>query len=391
MPNLFEYVRKTLLNEDVIWTKICHKNVVTEKSVSTLGKNFTINNTSNATSENFFKFIKSDKNLLKTPLVTFIETVSDRIRNLEKEYVNGIISYDNKDFTEAERKKIERLITTEHKVEKEKWGDKRQTKKSKVNHISYLIKPKLTVVFSTPKAVTAKKVKEEKSNGVSLKSAFINCRKHYWKDVAAASPTMKICQKTIVNQWNSLTEEEQLSYKAREVKESNIRQYCCGRDIKNSFMVACDICDDWLHVNCINYSTSLATVAITYVCQRCINDNFLGLINFLHYQIKKKAWNDYEIKNAIVLYQNMALEETLAFQLHNFISDSCNLNEKVIVHSQQGMKNEYYNCWFSATIQVLLGTIIQEPLPKIVHSDDPMILQSLISFSEIEVSIDLQE
>ena len=86
MPNLFEYVRKHLLNEVVIWTKICHKNVaVTKKSVSTLGKNFTVNNTSNATSENFFKFIKSDKNLLKIPLVTFIETLSDRIRNLEKE------------------------------------------------------------------------------------------------------------------------------------------------------------------------------------------------------------------------------------------------------------------------------------------------------------------
>ena len=88
MPNLFEYVRKHFLNEVVIWTKICHKNVaVTKKSVSTLGKNFTINNTSNATSDNFFKFIKSDKNLLKTPLITFIETLSDRICNLEKEYV----------------------------------------------------------------------------------------------------------------------------------------------------------------------------------------------------------------------------------------------------------------------------------------------------------------
>ena len=39
MPNLFEYVRKHLLNEVVIWTKICHKNVaVTKKSVSTLVK-----------------------------------------------------------------------------------------------------------------------------------------------------------------------------------------------------------------------------------------------------------------------------------------------------------------------------------------------------------------
>ena len=108
---------------------------------------------------------------------------------------------------------------------------------------------------------------------------------------------------------------------------------------------------------------------------------FLGVINFLHYQIKKKAWKDYEIKNSIALYQNMALEETLAFQSHFFISDSCNLNRKVTVHSQQGIKNEYFNCWFLATMQVLLGTIIQEPLPKVVHSDDPMILQSLIDFS----------
>ena len=86
MPNLFEYVRKHLLNEVVIWTKICHKNVtVTKKQFSTLGKKFAINNTSNATSENFFKFIKSDTNLLKIPLLTFIETPSDRIRNLQKE------------------------------------------------------------------------------------------------------------------------------------------------------------------------------------------------------------------------------------------------------------------------------------------------------------------
>ena len=258
--------------------------------------------------------------------------------------MNGVLSSHNKVFTAAERKKIEGLITNEYseyegnqptiKVEKEKWGDKRRTKKSKVYHQSYLKKPKQKVVFSTSKAVTAKNVKEEKSNDVSLKSAFINYQKHCWKDVAVTSPTMKICQKTIVYKRNSLTEEEQLSYKPREAKDIKIRHYCCSRDIKNSFVVACDIYDDWLHVNCINYGTGLATVAVTYVCQRCIHDIFLGVINFLHYQIKKKAWNDYEIKNSIVLYQNMALEETLAFQSHFFISDSCNLNrKKVTVHS----------------------------------------------------------
>ena len=151
--------------------------------------------------------------------------------------MNGIISSDNKIFTAA--------VTNEYseyegdqpiiKVEKEKWGDKRRTKKSKVYHQSYLKKPKQKVLFSTSKAVTAKKVKEEKSNDVSLKSAFINYRKHYWKDVAVTSPTIKICQKTIVYQWNSLTEEEQLSYKPSEVKDIKIRHYCCGQGIKNSF------------------------------------------------------------------------------------------------------------------------------------------------------------
>ena len=86
--------------------------------------------------------------MLKIPLVTFIETLSDGIRDLEKEYVNGIISSDNKDFTAAERNKIERLITNEYsededdqptiKVEKERWGDKRRPKKSKVHRQSYL-------------------------------------------------------------------------------------------------------------------------------------------------------------------------------------------------------------------------------------------------------------
>ena len=159
---------------------------------------------SNATSENFLKSNKSDKILLKIPLVAFIETLSDRIRNLEKECANGIISSDNKDSTAAERKKIERLITNEYsenednqptiKVEKEKWGDKRWTKKTKVHHQPYFNKPKQKVVFSTSKVVTAKKVKEEKSNDFSLQSAFINYQKHYWKDVAVSSPKMKICQ-----------------------------------------------------------------------------------------------------------------------------------------------------------------------------------------------------
>ena len=33
MPNLFEYVRKYLLNEVVIWTKICNKNVAVTKNL----------------------------------------------------------------------------------------------------------------------------------------------------------------------------------------------------------------------------------------------------------------------------------------------------------------------------------------------------------------------
>ena len=59
---------------------------------------------------------------------------------------------------------------------------------------------------------------------------------------------------------------------------------------------------------------------IIYVCQRCIHNNFLGVINVLYYQLEKKATNDYEIENAIVLYQSMTLEETLTFQSQNFIS-----------------------------------------------------------------------
>ena len=62
----------------------------------------------------------------------------------------------------------------------------------------------------------------------------------------------------------------------------------------------------------------------------------------------------------------MTLEETLTFQTHNFISDSCNLNRKLTVLSQQGIKNKYFDCWSLA--------IIQEPLLKVLHSDNPMIL-----------------
>ena len=57
------------------------------------------------------------------------------------------------------------------------------------------------------------------------------------------------------------------------------------------------------------------------------------------------------------------------------------------MQSYQGIKSKFFNCWFSATmqvllgIQVLLGTIIQETLLKVVHSDDPVILPSLIGFS----------
>ena len=62
--------------------------------------------------------------------------------------------------------------------------------------------------------------------------------------------------------------------------------------------------------------------------------------------------------------------------MHNFNSDLCNLNKKVIVHLPQRIKNEHFNSWLLATTQLFSGNTVEEPLLEVVDSGDPMKLQS---------------
>ena len=53
------------------------------------GRNILTNNSSNATAENYFKFVKSNADLIKTPI--FIERMSEKIDELQIEVINGIL------------------------------------------------------------------------------------------------------------------------------------------------------------------------------------------------------------------------------------------------------------------------------------------------------------
>jgi hypothetical protein len=47
--------------------------------------------------------------------------------------------------------------------------------------------------------------------------------------------------------------------------------YCiCNKEIKNCCMVACEICDNWFHLNCINISKKELSYMDYYLCPFCL-------------------------------------------------------------------------------------------------------------------------
>ena len=59
----------------------------------------------------------------------------------------------------------------------------------------------------------------------------------------------------------------------REITAGKPRRYClCNKEDDGSFMVQCDPCKEWYHLNCVNITKTQAKTLQTYICPNCQNN-----------------------------------------------------------------------------------------------------------------------
>ena len=78
------------------------------------------------------------------------------------------------------------------------------------------------------------------------------------------------------------------------------REYCICRkrfnkDDPSLPMVACNICDEWYHVECIRFSYPFVRAVPFFVCPNCVDTTFSGFLSY----IRHRAWEviNYQIKD----------------------------------------------------------------------------------------------
>ena len=64
--------------------------------------------------------------------------------------------------------------------------------------------------------------------------------------------------------------EEEEGEEEEEIEEETGKVYClCRKKYDGSFMLACDLCNDWFHGKCVNISSDDAEKLAVFVCDIC--------------------------------------------------------------------------------------------------------------------------
>ena len=95
-------------------------------------------------------------------------------------------------------------------------------------------------------------------------------------------PKIKQCIHEAHHRWSVLTEEEEKGHIERNINQC----YCiCKKTYSehDSDMVGCDICGDWLHVECIDSNLEYLSLVNFHHCVGCINSNFFTFVRYCYH------------------------------------------------------------------------------------------------------------
>ena len=186
-------------------------------------------------------------------------------------------------------------------------------------------------------------------------------------------------KKTLID-WNimSLTT-KQLFVNQTPLKNQNQKLCLCRKTYnvttETSPMVACDLCKEWYHNNCIGLESAFTHAIPFFICGQCINRHYSGFTPFVHLSI-----NDFyngKAKTVQLIFNNyLSLSDKVKsrLQYHKFLSphqENCNTKSisSLDILINKGISNQYLSCYISASVHLLPGTAICAMLPNLLEND----------------------
>ena len=166
------------------------------------------------------------------------------------------------------------------------------------------------------------------------------------------------------------------------------REYCICRkrfnkDDPSLPMVACNICDEWYHVECIRFSYPFVRAVPFFVCPNCVDTTFSGFLSY----IRHRAWEviNYQIKDITFICKeysklNVLTPKVIRFHKHpSQWKEMSNLftAPSLDILTRRGITNRHFNCYINAPIQILLGSSVAYFLPDLMSHDTEVIRELL--------------
>jgi sentrin-specific protease 1 len=437
MPKYFEYIFKNYLPNCTLWSGLLLGDVRRYNEAygtkpnhpyNPAIRNSQVDNNTNAEVENFFKIKKNSsfKGKRHLRLDTFIgENWADN-KAIQREFVDGLIQGVGKRNKNLE--KIEQLcssiasnvedisdnsdvdeLSTSHCPE-EQWHKPIPNESGSRKKGKYLSPSSKKLHFHHKFSQHPNKSKLPNKNS---STAFDRYEQSVWRDVAVQNKmNFDSIKKKIKSMWNTLdaTEGEKV-YNENSTKVAsqpvvveqtasrktqgngfsklvmkNDRVCCTCRQSRSVSTIQCSFCQEYFHLDCINFSENLARIGETnYFCTNCI---YIQYIPFLNYVLNSTNVHDLSRNDVIATLYD---EFSSVNRVLTTAKDSIFKKERVDVDRQvnilyhvtreRGMVNQRSNCWISSVLHCLSSTPLLSFLNKLKTTSHPSSLLNLLAKS----------
>ena len=182
----------------------------------------------------------------------------------------------------------------------------------------------------------------------------------------------KNLQYVLKEHWKNLSKIEKNEFVKETPKRNPGKTYCiCKKscDEESARMVACDICDDWYHNDCINIDHAFAKAVSFFVCLCCLGSNFESMPEYVyHWFLTKFSKTSSTVSDVIAKYKTKDRYTINLLNSHRFYLNCeevtfANYPPSVKCYSKRGIENSFNNCYASSVFQVLLGSAVSFFLP----------------------------
>ena len=192
----------------------------------------------------------------------------------------------------------------------------------------------------------------------------------------------------IQRQWDKMKDIEKGRFLLNTPTSEREREYCICRkrftkDDPSSPMVACNICDEWSHVEYIRFSYTFVHALPFFVYPIVLIQHSQAFYRY----IRHHAWEviNYEIKDISFTCKDFSKLNVLmrkVIRLHKYPSQWKEMSIlftapslDILIH--RGITNWHFSCYINAPIQILLGSSVTYFLPDLMSHDTEIIRELL--------------